>query len=36
MDGTMEEFLERNKGSLGVPSDVKYIVGNDAIYNSFQ
>lgn len=32
----MEEFLEKNKASLGVPSDVKYIAGNDAIYDSFQ
>ncbi len=36
MDETMSEFLEKNKGSLGVPSNIQYISGSDAIYNSFQ
>ncbi len=29
------DFLQKNKGSLGVPTEVNYIPGNDKVYESF-
>lgn len=31
-DGSFAEFLQKNKGSLGVPTEVSYIPGNDKVY----
>ena len=35
-DETFVDFLQNNKDQFGVPKEVNYIPGNDAVYNSFQ
>jgi hypothetical protein len=35
-DETFVDFLQNNKDQFGVPKDVNYIPGNDAVYDSFQ
>ena len=34
-DGSFADFLQANRGSLGVPQEISYIPGNDAVYDSF-
>lgn len=34
-DETFVDFLQSNKGSLAVPSEINYIPGNGAVYDSF-
>uniref|UniRef100_A0A1J3JYM8 Venom serine carboxypeptidase n=3 Tax=Noccaea caerulescens TaxID=107243 RepID=A0A1J3JYM8_NOCCA len=34
-DESFADFLQKNKGSLGVPPEVNYIPGNDKVYDSF-
>lgn len=35
-EDTIGSFLESKKTSLGIPTEIKYIFGNDQIYESFQ
>jgi carboxypeptidase C (cathepsin A) len=34
-DDSFVDFLQKNKGSLGVPTEVDYIPGNERIYEAF-
>lgn len=35
MDDSFAKFLNDNKGSLGVPDDIKFLPSNNDIYNAF-
>lgn len=34
-DSSFVDFLQKNKGSLGVPTEVSYIAGNGQVYEAF-
>jgi len=34
-DESMNDFLQKNKNSLGIPADIDYIPGNGQVYESF-